>query len=182
MRSMLSMLSCRRGGLRAGVACLLALSSCTDMGDLVLDASDASDASDAVAADGATTDSSADTAAPTDASADSTGKIWEVKVGDATVTDGGTAAKVYLPSTLTIAVGDTVRWTWALDGHNVVSGDPDTCTPDLKFCSPSDTTCNKPPVSATGTVYTHAFTEKGIFKYYCRPHCGDGMTGTITVQ
>src|SRR4030095_2736600 len=42
-----------------------------------------------------------------------------------------------VPDTVTISVGDTVRWTWAEDGHSVTSGDP--CTPDEQFCSPDDT-------------------------------------------
>ena len=44
-----------------------------------------------------------------------------------------------------------------------------------------------PPISivtanAAGNVYVFPFTTKGTYPYFCRPHVGAGMTGTITVQ
>lgn len=38
------------------------------------------------------------------------------------------------------------------------------------------------PVANTGNVYMFTFTTKGTYPYFCRPHAGAGMTGTITVQ
>ena len=46
------------------------------------------------------------------------GQIFDVAVGQ-----GG---DVFVPDTVNISVGDTVRWTWAESGHSVTSGDP--CT------------------------------------------------------
>ena len=40
----------------------------------------------------------------------------------------------FVPDTLNISVGDTVRWTWGSDDHSVTSGTP--CTADGQFCSP----------------------------------------------
>src|SRR5260370_30519333 len=31
-------------------------------------------------------------------------------------------------------------------------------------------------------MYTHVFSSAGTFNYFCRPHCADGMTGTVIVQ
>jgi plastocyanin len=76
-----------------------------------------------------------------------------------------------------------VQWTWAANGHNVISGDPATGTPDNVFCSPNDTGCAAPPpLLPSGTTYTHTFTTPGTFTYYCRAHRGSGMVGTIIVN
>ena len=45
-----------------------------------------------------------------------TGQVFDVAVGQ-----GG---DVFVPDTLNISVGDTVRWTWAESGHSVTSGPP----------------------------------------------------------
>ena len=42
---------------------------------------------------------------------------------------GGSAGDMFAPQTVTVTVGQTVRWTWAGGEHNVVSG---------KDCSDSD--------------------------------------------
>ena len=101
---------------------------------------------------------------------------------------GGPAATVmvgsgglkFVPSTVTVKVGDTVQWTWAASGHSVTSGMNG--TPDGKFCSPDDKSCMAGNTSASGTVYSHTFTTAGTFPYYCAPHFAAGMTGTVTVQ
>jgi plastocyanin len=85
------------------------------------------------------------------------------------------------PSTVNIAVGDTVRWTWFSSGHNVRSGTP--CnTPDNAFCSINDTSCTTNPTSSNGTVYSHTFNQAGTFQYYCSVHCAGGMKGSVVVS
>lgn len=84
------------------------------------------------------------------------------------------------PKTVTIKVGDTVKWVWGGGGHNVVSGS--NATADNKFCSPNDMNCSAAALSNAGDTYSHKFTAAGSFPYFCRPHAGAGMTGTITVQ
>src|SRR6059058_3094789 len=79
------------------------------------------------------------------------GQIFDVAVGK-----GG---DVFVPDTVNISVGDTVRWTWAEGGHSVTSGDP--CTPDSQFCSPDDTNCPAGITSEVGHVYTHTFSQSG---------------------
>ena len=54
------------------------------------------------------------------------GQIFDVAVGK-----GG---DVFVPDSVNISVGDTVRWTWGSDAHSVTSGTP--CTADEQFCSP----------------------------------------------
>lgn len=99
------------------------------------------------------------------------GQIFDVAVGK-----GG---DVFVPDTVTISVGDTVRWTWAEDGHSVTSGDP--CTPDEQFCSPDDTNCDQGILSDLGTVYEHTFDQAGTYNYFCFAHCAIGMTGVVNV-
>jgi plastocyanin len=99
------------------------------------------------------------------------GQIFDVAVGK-----GG---DVFVPDTLNISVGDTVRWTWAEDGHSVTSGDP--CTVDGQFCSPDDINCDAGTLSNNGFVYQHTFAQGGTYSYFCFAHCALGMTGVVNV-
>ncbi len=100
------------------------------------------------------------------------GQIFDVAVGK-----GG---DVFVPDTLNISAGDTVRWTWAEGGHSVSSGPP--CFVDSQFCSPDDTNCIAGVLSGQGTVYEHTFAEPGVYSYFCHAHCVIGMTGVVNVS
>ncbi len=89
-------------------------------------------------------------------------------------------ALVFTPATITIAVGDTVRWTWQSDGHSVVSGPPGSA--DGLFCSPFDSQCPNAQLSNTGSTYQHTFTQAGSFPYYCSSHFALGMVGDVEVR
>jgi plastocyanin len=95
-----------------------------------------------------------------------------------TVGDGG--ALTFSPAAMTIQIGDTVRWVWESSGHNVVSGMDGNA--DHQFCSPSDTGCDNPPLSSSGTTYEHTFMQAGSFPYHCSVHFSVGMTGTVHVR
>ena len=95
------------------------------------------------------------------------------------VTVGGGNGFQFVPDTLNISVGDTVRWTWANSGHSVTSGPP--CQSDSQFCSPNDMNCNSGNLSNQGTIYQHTFTNAGTYSYFCAAHCVIGMTGVINV-
>ena len=85
----------------------------------------------------------------------------------------------FVPDTLNISVGDTVRWTWGSDAHSVTSGTP--CTADGQFCSPDNMNCDAGILNNTGFVYEHTFTQVGTYSYFCALHCFAGMTGVINV-
>jgi autotransporter-associated beta strand protein len=102
-----------------------------------------------------------------------TSQIFDVVVGP-------NAMPMFAPSTVTISVGDTVRWTWGSNNHSVTSGTP--CTVDGQFCSPNDTNCGAGTLSNTGFVYEHTFTAAGTYSYFCHRHCSLGMTGTVNVE
>jgi len=101
------------------------------------------------------------------------GQIFDVAVGPS-----GNKIR-FVPDTLNISVGDTVRWTWGSDDHSVTSGNP--CTADGQFCSPDNMNCDAGILSNTGFVYEHTFTQAGSYSYFCALHCFAGMTGVINV-
>lgn len=72
----------------------------------------------------------------------------------------------FSPQSLTITVGDTVRWTNILGHHNVKA---------------DDNSFTSGPAADAPWEYTHTFTAAGNNPYYCEPHQGLGMTGTIIV-
>ena len=85
------------------------------------------------------------------------------------VTVGPSGKLVFLPDEIVIEVGDTVRWIWDSDGHNVGSGLPG---------APTDAFLSGPPAVA-GTVFEVVFDQKfldanpipnNIYDYHCHPH------------
>jgi plastocyanin len=97
-----------------------------------------------------------------------------------TVTVGPGGAFSFNPQSVTIRVGETVRWRWDSNGHNVVSGSGGSA--DGRFCSPNDQGCGSAPLSNAGATYEHTFTEGGTFPYFCEPHASFGMTGSVIVE
>lgn len=79
----------------------------------------------------------------------------------------------FVPASLTVAPGDTVRWVRAGGSHTVTSGS--NCTPSGLFDAPLTSTNTSftwtVPASLAGTTVA----------YYCVPHCSPGMVGTLTV-
>jgi plastocyanin len=87
----------------------------------------------------------------------------------------------FVPDTVNITVGDTVRWTWETNDHSVTSGDSTSCTADGQFCSPDNMNCDAGILNDTGFMYEHTFTEPGTYQYFCALHCFIGMTGVVNV-
>jgi plastocyanin len=95
-----------------------------------------------------------------------------------TVTLQGTS---FTPADVVIDVGDTVQWDWVSGMHNVVSGvNPN---PDGHFRSGD---VAGPPMSFSVT-FDQAFLDAhpmsgNLYPYYCEPHGGAGMLGSVTVR
>lgn len=102
-------------------------------------------------------------------------EIFEVAVGPGN-------ELIFVPDTVNIVVGDTVRWTWESDFHSVTSGDPTSCTADGQFCSPDNMNCDAGILNNTGFVYEFTFTQPGTYQYFCALHCFAGMTGVVSVM
>lgn len=81
----------------------------------------------------------------------------------------------YSPASLSIAVGDTVTWSFASLSHSVTQS-PDT------GCLPLPSGFNSGNQVSPST-FTQAFSTAGTIYYYCQvsSHCSSGMKGVITV-
>ncbi|HXT17593.1 MAG TPA: plastocyanin/azurin family copper-binding protein [Gemmatimonadaceae bacterium] len=122
--------------------------------------------------------------APSTPSAQSiAGKTWDVKMfGDAT-------GYRFDPASLTIRLGDGVRWT-VVSGlpHNVTfwsDSIPPAAVPVLRANMPQTTApLTGPLLMNPSQTYTISFggAPAGTYHYYCTPHLAFGMKGTITVQ
>jgi plastocyanin len=86
----------------------------------------------------------------------------------ATVTASGAS---FSPAEVRIKAGETVRWSFTGGSHNVVSGTG--CSPDGKFTSGA--------TKSSGS-FDKTFDVAGTYEYYCDPHCGMGMKGTVIVE
>jgi len=85
--------------------------------------------------------------------------------------DVATSGSTFNPSSLTIDIGDTVRFTNTGGTHNV-NGTTGT------FPSNPESFGN---ALGTGWVYKHKFMTAGTYDYRCDQHFGSGMVGSITV-
>ena len=85
---------------------------------------------------------------------------------------------VFVPDEIKIKVGDSVTWTGNKGlPHNVVFDEenvPDGV--DAEALSHADN------VGDEGEKVTTKFTKAGTYGYYCEPHRGAGMNGTVIVQ
>jgi plastocyanin len=83
-------------------------------------------------------------------------------------------SRVFNPAVITIARGDTVRWSVLASAHT--SHDVKSDGPRSYFASPGGESGVHP-----GQSYSFSFTSAGRFPYFCRAHQSDGMYGTVTV-
>ena len=72
----------------------------------------------------------------------------------------------FVPATININPGDTVIWNAVQGAHDVVANDG-------SFSSGA--------VKQAPWTFSHKFNTEGTFRYFCSPHQGFGMVGTIVV-
>ncbi len=99
------------------------------------------------------------------------GSSTSVTTGGGGTGGGGPAANAvsvednsFGPATLTVAVGDTVTWTWNGANRHSVTFDDGTTS----------------PTQSSGT-FLRVFSSAGTYPYHCVVH-GAAMSGTVTVQ
>lgn len=101
---------------------------------------------------------------------------YEVKMGS----DSGLL--VFEPAKLTVKPGDTVTWVNnKMAPHNVIF-DPNQIPGDKGL---ADKISHDQLTFAPGESYSTTFTADlpaGDYGYYCAPHRGAGMVGTITIE
>jgi plastocyanin len=84
----------------------------------------------------------------------------------------------FLPRSILVAPGDTVRWNWTGNSpHNIVCEDETT---------PADPVCGTTPNGASSTYvkpyeYSFVYRKAGSFRYVCTPHISQNMTGVVHV-
>lgn len=103
-------------------------------------------------------------------SSDASAPVDSGPVVGASVTVGPGGSTSFLPVTVTVKKGQAVSWTWDEGAHSVTSGS--SCKGDGKF----DSGQQAPPFT-----FTQVFDTAGSFPYFCTPHCGVGMAGTVVV-
>lgn len=80
----------------------------------------------------------------------------------------------FSPANLNIEVGDTVRWVWSGGSHTVTNGTGAT--------DPNVATLFDSPLTSAAPQFEFLFTQAGTVPYFCRPHEGLNMKGTIVVE
>ena len=99
--------------------------------------------------------------------------------GATTVKMGSDAGQlVFVPDEVKICKGDSVTWVNNKGGpHNVVfDGDNIPSGVDADSISMDD------QLGDEGATYTKSFSTAGTYAYYCEPHAGAGMLGTLIVE
>lgn len=81
----------------------------------------------------------------------------------------GQSGLTFSPSSVSVAVGDTVRFTWVSGSHTTTS-----------VSVPSGAATWTSTMSANVTVFDYVVTTEGQYGYKCNPHAGAGMVGTFS--
>jgi len=85
-----------------------------------------------------------------------------------TVQVGPNGALVFAPASVTVNVGDTVEWQWAMGFHSTTGRQGPETWDSGAVASPH--------------VFSHTFTHAGTYPYVCTVHAAFGMTGTVIVR
>lgn len=80
----------------------------------------------------------------------------------------------FSPADITIQVGDTVRWVWSSNFHTVTSG--------TGAAAANAGALFDEPLNEFAPTVQFQFTQAGVVPYFCRPHEGLNMKGTVTVE
>jgi plastocyanin len=79
----------------------------------------------------------------------------------------GSGGDRFTPRDVTVTAGEAVTWRWSESGHNVqVDAAAEQFDSGYK---------------SSGGTFSHTFSTPGTYEFYCDPHRGDGMRGTVTV-
>lgn len=86
------------------------------------------------------------------------------------------------PPTITVRVGDTVEWRTVGRHAHTITTDPDRAdNPGLIALPQGAEPFHSGPIS-TRDIFRYTFTIPGQYTYFCVPHEGEGMIGTVIVE
>jgi plastocyanin len=94
----------------------------------------------------------------------------DIAVPRVAITNAGQGGMlIFSPASLRVEPGDYVRWKWVAGLHTTTSGA--SCVGNGLWAS---------NLNSTTTAFTRQFNDaRGSFPYFCSPHCGSGMVGTV---
>lgn len=88
----------------------------------------------------------------------------------------------FAPDAVTIHAGETIEWRNRSLFTHTVTADPARAADPANVALPPQATAFDSGEVAAGQIYRRTFTVPGTYRYVCRPHEGQGMTGTIVVR
>jgi plastocyanin len=88
----------------------------------------------------------------------------------------------FVPQTVNIAVGDTVKWTNPGIITHTVTFDPAQATTPGDVVLPQGVQPFGSEDLEQDSTFDHTFTVKGTYKYVCKYHEAMGMVGTVVVS
>ena len=89
---------------------------------------------------------------------------------------------VFVPATVNIKVGDTVKWTNPGIITHTVTFDPAQAATASNVVLPAGVAPFGSGDMEEEATFSHTFTVKGTYKYVCKMHEAMGMTGTVIVS
>ena len=88
----------------------------------------------------------------------------------------------FIPARIAVQEGDVVEWRNTSPFTNTVTADPALAEKPENVRLPPGASPfhsgNIPP----GQIFRHSFTASGTYRYFCVPHQGRGMVGTVLVS
>ena len=87
----------------------------------------------------------------------------------------------FVPEVVTIAAGDTVKWTNPAFVTHTVTFDPAMAATPANVALPSGVVPFDSGNIEEDQSYSHTFTVKGTYKYVCKYHEAMGMLGSVIV-
>ena len=94
----------------------------------------------------------------------------------------GRGKMVFLPASVTINAGDTVKWTNPAVVLHSVTFDPSLATKPGNVVLPQGVAPFDSGDMEQDGIFSHTFTVKGTYKYICKMHEAMGMVGTVIVS
>lgn len=95
----------------------------------------------------------------------------------------------FTPKSITIGVGEAVRWVNDTDEAHTVTAEEKSLPQGAEFFSSGDAPNEEAALDSLsdeliepGEVYEWTFEQSGTYVYFCIPHRADGMEGTIVVE
>ena len=93
-----------------------------------------------------------------------------------------TAGLQFSPNAVTINAGESVSFRNISTFTHTVSTTADTTVESQAVMLPAGAAPFDSGAIGPNEVFTHTFTVPGTYRYFCEPHVGQGMIGTVIVN